>query len=178
MRRAEWTPALPEGAARWIIVILSLQSIVRGTDYLLGDRDDVTTSLSIAEQAMPLQAWGAIFTLGGIAVLVGVARKTPRAIMSGAGWLVGAYGALAWSLFLKMVDKATPWADFWDHLTNPHWAWSWVSDTIAAFPLDGWRTPTAFVTAALIWGAIGWGTMIKAKAWEVSRGSNSRADPS
>lgn len=172
-----WTPSLPEGASRLIITILAIQAIVRGSDYLLGDRDDVTTSLSIAEQAMPLQVWGAIFTIGGVAVLLGVWKRKPRAIMSGAGWLMAAYGALAWSLFLKMLDRATPWADFWGHVRDPSLTLAWLQDVVAAFPWDGWRTPTTFLTAALIWAAIGWGVMIKARAWEVSRGAGSRADP-
>lgn len=159
------------------MTILAAQAIIRGTDYLLGDRAETARSLSFAETAMPLPVWGLIFTFGGAAVLWGVWKSKPRAIMSGAGWLMAAYGALAWSLFLKMLDRATPWADFWGHVRDPSLTLAWLQDVVAAFPWDGWRTPTTFVTAALIWAAIGWGSMISSRAWEVSRGSNSRADP-
>lgn len=159
------------------MTILAIQALVRGTDYLLGDREGVTQSLSVAEQAMPLQAWGAIFSIGGAAVLWGIWKSKPRAIMSGAGWLMAAYGAIAWSLFLKMLDRATPWADFWGHVRDPSLTLAWLQDVVAAFPWDGWRTPTTFVTAALIWAAIGWGSMISSRAWEVSHGAGSRADP-
>lgn len=172
-----WTPSLPEGASRFIITVLSLQAIIRGVDYLFGDKDNVTQALEVAEQAMPLPVWGGIFIVGGALALIGVRRRSAKAITTAACWLIAAYGSLAWSLLLKMLDRATPWEDFWGHVRDPSLTLAWLQDVVAAFPWDGWRTPTTFLAAALIWAAIGWGVMIKAKAWEVSHGPGSRADP-
>lgn len=174
MSRARWSPALPDNAAAVIIVILAAQAVVRGVDYLFGDRADVTTALSLAEKAMPLQMWGCLFTAGGVLVLSGVARRAPRLIIAGSGWLIAAYGALAWALFLKMIERATPWHVFIESISEPHATAGWVVHTIHAFPLDGWRSPMTCVTAAVIWGCIGWGTLIKQQAWEVSRGAADR----
>ena len=174
-----WTPSLPEGASRFIMTILAIQALVRGTDYLLGDREGVTQSLSVAEQAMPLQIWGIIFSLGGLMALVGVLRRNARAIASASAWLTAAYGALAWAMCLKVIERATPWHDFWETFKDGSFSIEWLSRLAVAFPIDGWRTPTAFIAAGIIWAAVGWGVTIKHKAWEVNRsGSNSSADPS
>lgn len=159
------------------MTILAAQAIIRGTDYLLGDRAETARSLSFAETAMPLPVWGLIFTFGGVCVLFGIGKRRARVIATGAGWLVAAYGALGWSLVLNVLDKAQPLSPFVEKLETPSMSLAWLMELSQAFPLDGWRAPTALITAAIIWGAIGWGVMIKAKAWEVSRGTNSRADP-
>lgn len=177
-KRRLWSPALPEGASRAIMIILSVQAIIRGTDYLLGDKDSTTQSLTIAEQAMPLQIWGIIFSLGGLMALVGVLRRNSRTIASASAWLTAAYGALAWAMCLKVIERATSWHDFWETFEDGSFSIGWLSRLAVAFPIDGWRTPTTFIAAAAIWAAIGWGVTIKHTAWEVNRsGSNSRADP-
>lgn len=172
-----WPLSLPDSVTRFIITVLSLQAIIRGVDYLFGDKDNVTQSLAVAEQAMPLPVWGGIFIVGGALALIGVRRRSAKAITTAACWLVAVYGALSWSLMLRIIHNITPWSDFKNTVTNPVFAWEWVEQVIHTFPIDGWRSTTTFLVAGLIWAAIGWGSMISSRAWEVKNGAGSRADP-
>ncbi|RAV34268.1 hypothetical protein [Corynebacterium heidelbergense] len=169
-----WQLTLPAHATRLLVYALAVQAVIRGADYLLGDRDATTQTLAIAEQALPLPLWGVIFMVGGTLVLLGLRRRRARFIMSGAIWLFAAYGAVGWSLVLRILERATPVSRFVDTLVNPHWSLSWVHQLAVDFPLDGWRVPSSFFAAMVMWAAIGWGTQISARAWEVTRGPGRR----
>lgn len=77
------------------LVALALTTF-RGLDYLLDGGEQVAHGgLSLVEQALPLQVWGAAFLVAVVVCAVGiVARCWPLAVAGHAG-MVGLYAALA-----------------------------------------------------------------------------------
>ncbi|RAV34937.1 hypothetical protein [Corynebacterium heidelbergense] len=173
--RERWSPGIPSNVSRLIILALAIQAVIRGFDYLLGDRTTTTSALAVAEEALPLPVWGAIFIVGGSLVLVGLRVRRAGWIVSGSVWLFAAYGAVGWSLVLRIFEQATSWGLFWGVFSHPHLTLQWASQSAEAFPLDGWRVPSSFFAAMVMWAAIGWGTQISSRAWEVTHGSDHRA---
>ncbi len=159
MFRRVWRPWLPADVSALILGLLAFQAVNRGVDYFLGDRDTTTQSLTVVEQAMPLQAWGTIFCIGGLLVGFGMWRKRADPIVWGAVVLMATYTALAWGLMLRMIERGTALADFWLELGEFD-----LAGTVAAWPWDGWRTPTSFIVTAILWGFIGWGTRVMQRA--------------
>lgn len=129
---------MPQDVSVLIIILFTLQMLNRGTDYLEGDRDDVTASLSVAERAMPLQMWGILFLTVSLTIFAGILLRREMLIIYGSVVAAGLYGGLAWGLFLRMVERGWPW--------------------------DGWRTPTQFLTTVVFWLLIAYGTRVMAKA--------------
>lgn len=103
-RRGEWHPgALPGAATLAVGLILCGALIGRGVDYLWVARDP--RSLTLVEQAMPLPAWGALFSLSAVLVLVGMAGRWFWPILLGAVLGAAAYTTLGLGIL---------WGGEWD----------------------------------------------------------------
>ena len=61
MMKGDWRPGLPSDVSMILLILLAVQAVNRGIDYLMGDRDTTTNSLTVVEQAMPLWVWGLLF---------------------------------------------------------------------------------------------------------------------
>ncbi|GEM_PF-2143120 len=159
MRKGDWIPGLPADVSALLLCLLSLQAMNRGIDHLMGDRDTTTKSLTVVEQAMPLWAWGILFFLGGLLTLVGMWRRRAEPIITGSVLLMATYGAMAWGLLLKMIERGTPVSRFTEEAGNVDFA-----GMVSTWPWDGWRTPTSFLTVAIVWGCVAWGTRVMQRA--------------
>ncbi|WP_426707527.1 hypothetical protein ACEN2D_02140 [Corynebacterium auriscanis] len=159
MGRGDWRPGLPADVSALLVGIMALQAGNRGVDYLLGDRDTTTNSLTVVEQAMPLWVWGLLFCAGGVLVGVGMWKRHAEPIITGSILLMATYGALAWGLLLKMIERGTPVRAFTHEAGEFN-----LTGMIGAWPWDGWRTPTSFLTVAIMWGCIAWGTRVMQRA--------------
>ena len=159
MRKGDWRPGVPADVSAIILGLLAFQAANPGFDYLLGDRDTTTSSLTVAEQAMPLWAWGILFLTGGVLVAAGMWRKRAEPIITGGVVLMATYAALAWGLMLKMVERGTSLDALWHELGEFD-----LAGTVAAWPWDGWRTPTSFIVTSILWGCLAWGTRIMQRA--------------
>lgn len=157
--KGTWRPGMPADISALILGLLAFQAANRGLDYVTGDRENTTKSLTVVEQAMPLWAWGIGFMVGGLMVGFGMWRRRAEPIIYGAILLMAMYGALSWGLMLKMVERGTSFSDFWATVGRGDFA-----HVIAAWPWDGWRTPTSLVMTAVIWGCFAWGTRVMQKA--------------
>lgn len=159
MRKGDWIPGLPADVSALLLCLLSLQAMNRGIDYLMGDRDTTTRSLTVVEQAMPLWAWGILFVLGGLSSLAGMWWRRAEPIITGSVLLMATYGALAWGLLLKMIERGTAVSRFTQEAASVNFA-----GMISTWPWDGWRTPTSFLTVAIVWGCVAWGTRVMQRA--------------
>lgn len=133
-----WTPGLQNDLSQIAMLALSLEIIVRGFDYLTGDRNDVTSNLSIVENALPLPLWGAILLVGGFSFIAGVVWRRFGLIIFGSVVTMACYMALACGLFLKMAERGWPW--------------------------DGFRTPLMFVVYAGLFGLFALSAYLKRAA--------------
>lgn len=114
-------------------VLIAVESLVRGLDYVTGDHPDTTDALTQIEKAMPLQWWGVLCMIAGGGVLIGVLGKWATMII-GCSMIGGAtYMTLAVGLAMKTVEREG----------------------------DGFRTPTMFLVFGIIWFCIAWGTAEK-----------------
>lgn len=136
--RGRWLAGMPQDVSLMMMMLFTLQMLNRGLDYLGGDRDGVTESLSVVERAMPLQMWGILFLAVSLTIFAGMFLRREMLIIYGAVVAAGLYGGLSWGLFLRMVERGWPW--------------------------DGWRTPCQFLTLGLFWLLVAYGTRVMAKA--------------
>lgn len=157
--KGNWRPGMPSDVSAVILGALALQAANRGVDYVTGDRENTTYSLTVVEQAMPLWAWGIGFLLGGLTVGFGMFCRRASPIVYGSVLLMAMYGALSWGLMLKMVERGTSFSDFWAVLGSGDFA-----HVFAAWPWDGWRTPMSLVMTSFVWGCFAWGTRVMQKA--------------
>lgn len=119
--RDEWMPLIPP-RFRWPILILwVLEPITRGLDYITGDSPGTTTSLTFIEQAMPLQAWGALCLIGGVGITVGFIWRSPIIRLGGLHIAGATYATLTIGLAARTIERGG----------------------------DGFRTPTMFAIFAL-----------------------------
>jgi hypothetical protein len=134
MRRGSWRPG--EFDYRLVIafgVMIYLEALVRGLDYVTGDLPHTTSSLTFVEQAMPLWAWGILCIVAGGGSLVGLLGRWYPVLIGCA--LVG--GASYFTLSLGLAAKAYERYG------------------------DGFRTPVMFLMFSLIWFCIAYGQMEK-----------------
>ena len=157
--KGEWRAGLPADVSAIIVALLAGQAMIRGVDYLTGDRETTTTSLTVVEQAMPLWAWGVFCVIGGGLVLGGMWRKYAEPVIIGSIVLMATYGALSWGLFLKMVKRGTSVHAFTESVETADF-----HGIIHAWPWDGWRTPMGFLVTAVLWGCFAWGTRVIQRA--------------
>ena len=114
-------------------ILIAIEAVARGIDYLTGDHPDTTSSLTAIEKAMPLQWWGALCLFAGAGVLIGMLGRWATMII-GCSMIGGAtYLTLAVGLAMK----------------------AWERDG------DGFRTPVMFVVVGIVWFCIAWGTAEK-----------------
>lgn len=135
----QWRPGLPAPVSRLVLVMLTAEILVRGSDYLPGDPPRVTGSPSIVEQALPLPVWGVLCLTAGCTTTVGMILRRVTPILLGCVWAAGIYTALAWGLFLQFVGLGAPWggwrspahcllmAGLWVTLAVGMW-WRWRLD--------------------------------------------------
>lgn len=141
MKRGDWTPGLQPDLSLVFMILLAVEVAVRGIDYLGGDREDVTQSLTVVQSAMPLQMWGVLLLAAGGTFLFGVLTRSFAPLIFGAVSIMAIYGALAFGLFLRMVERGWPW--------------------------DGFRTPLMFTVFALMFALYAFSAYLKRSAYRV-----------
>lgn len=135
LRRGRWVPGMQPDLSFYVMLLMGFEVFVRGVDYLTGDRNDLTTSLTVVTRAMPLQMWGALLMVCGGTFIAGVVLRRFTPIIVGAVIAFAAYGALAVGLVAKMVERG--------------------------LPIDGWRTPIMFTMVSLAFAAYALSTYFK-----------------
>lgn len=143
MKRGDWAPGLQPDLSLVAMWALILELIVRGVDYVGGDRPEVTNNLTVVEQAFPIQVWGILCLAAGLMFAFGVATQKFGAVIAGSLLATGVYGALAAGLFLRMVERGWPW--------------------------DGFRTPLMFMVVALLFALYSFSGYLKLTAHRASR---------
>lgn len=135
LRKGNWSPLLPYGARMIVVILLQIEAILRGLDYVTGDYENTASSLTFVEKAMPLEVWGTFFLIAGVLSLIGYWRKWPYVCIAGMFVGGGAYSALAAGFILKTIERGG----------------------------DGFRTPTMFLVFAFaFWGmAVGYSIQMK-----------------
>lgn len=118
-RQGDWHPGMPSLISLIIFTLFTVQGANRGVDYITGDRPDVTQSLTVVEQAMPLQCWGILFLLASIIVIAGMLFRQHKVIITGCLFFVVLYSGITWGLTMKMLSRMTPPSDFWKALIDP-----------------------------------------------------------
>ncbi|MBU5654352.1 hypothetical protein KPA07_05425 [Corynebacterium aurimucosum] len=118
-RQGDWSPGMPSLISFIIFGLFTVQGAIRGVDYITGDRPDVTQSLTVVEQAMPLQWWGALFLMAFLVVTVGMVFRRHNIIIAGCLYFVVLYSGITWGLTMKMLTRMTPLSDFWAALVDP-----------------------------------------------------------
>lgn len=141
VRRGGWSPGLQPDLSLVFMLLLSAEVLVRGVDYLTGDRKDVTKALNVAESAMSLQVWGVLIIAAGSSFAFGVLARRFGPLIFGAVLLMAVYGALAFGLFLRMVERGWPW--------------------------DGFRTPLMFTIFSLMFAIYAFSAYLKRSARRV-----------
>lgn len=129
-RRGKWTPLLPYESRIAVVILIPIEAILRGIDYVTGDKDTTTSSLTFVEKAMPLEYWGILFLLAGGLTGLGFAMKWPYVCILGLHISGVVYLSMTAGLVLKTWERGG----------------------------DGFRTPVMFLIFALAsWGmAIGY----------------------
>lgn len=143
LKRGEWKPGLQPDLSFLVMMLLSLEIIVRGFDYLTNDRPDVTASLSVVVSAMPLPVWGILFLISGGTFLFGALYRSFSQLIFGATTAMALYGSLAVGLFLRMAERGWPW--------------------------DGFRTPLMFIIVSTVFGVYAFSTYLKRDTCQVER---------
>lgn len=118
-RQGEWQPGIPTFISTLIFVLLTAQGANRGLDYITGDRPDVTQSLTVVEQAMPLQWWGFLFLLAAAVVVLGMIFRRTKVIIMGCLFFVVLYSGITWGLAVRMVRQMEPFSEFWRVFYSP-----------------------------------------------------------
>lgn len=111
-----------------MVWVMTMEPVLRGLDYTLGDGDNVTKSLTYVERAAPLWFWGLVCLGAGVLVSVGLARKVYEPV------IVGSVMAFAVYLTLAAGMLANVWERGW--------------------PPDGFRTPAMFAAFGVLWAIV------------------------
>lgn len=142
-KKGEWTPGLQSDLSVISMCALALEALIRGVDYITGDGDNVTQSLTVVEQTMPLQIWGIMLLTGGMTFLAGIMLRRFGLVILGSVLSMAIYSALTVGLFLRMVERGWPW--------------------------DGYRTPLMFAVIALLFGLVAFSAYLKKAAHDAER---------
>lgn len=118
-RQGDWSPGMPSLISFIIFALFTVQGANRGVDYITGDRPDVTQSLTVVEEAMPIQWWGALFLMASMVVTVGMLFRRHNIIIAGCLYFVVLYSGITWGLTMKMLTRMTPLSEFWAALVDP-----------------------------------------------------------
>lgn len=125
-RRGQWKPGLQPDLAAVAMFAYGTETLIRSVDYLTGDREGVTSSLTVVEQALPLPAWGLLCFVAAATFLIGMWRRRFGAVIAGSVLAMAAYGALAAGLAVRVFQLG--------------------------WPPDGFRTAVQFVLVSLMFG--------------------------
>lgn len=150
-RRDWWALAMPTRFRFAILCCWTLEPIIRGIDYITGESTSTSYRLSVVENAAPLSFWGALFLLGGILTLLGIAGRWMWPISVGSLVCGATYLTIALGLTVECIERGG----------------------------DGFRTPTMFAIFGITWltMAIGYRSQLRQK--EILRDlgvDNGRAD--
>lgn len=118
-KQGDWQPGMPTFISFVILGLFTAQGANRGVDYITGDRPDVTKSLTVVEQAMPLHYWGVLFLIASTVVAAGMLFRRAQVIITGCLCFVVLYSGITWGLTVKMLTRMTPVEDFRYILTAP-----------------------------------------------------------
>ena len=118
-KQGDWQPGMPTFISLVILGLFTVQGANRGVDYITGDRPDVTQSLTVVEQAMPLHYWGVLFLIASTVVAAGMLFRRAQVIITGCLFFVVLYSGITWGLTVKMLTRMTPVEDFRYILTAP-----------------------------------------------------------
>lgn len=118
-KQGDWQPGMPTFISLVILGLFTAQGANRGVDYITGDRPDVTQSLTVVEQAMPLHYWGVLFLIASTVVATGVLFRRAQVIITGCLFFVVLYSGITWGLTVKMLTRMTPVEEFRHTLTAP-----------------------------------------------------------
>lgn len=141
--KGHFQPTLPQNIHGIVIFLFSLEGLMRGLDFFIGDDEVTTQNLKSIELAMPINYWGLIFIFSFIMVSVGLKLQRSLPIIYGSVLNMAIYGALAWGLTLSMIERGWPW--------------------------DGWRSPFLFICLAIFWALCAYGTRVIVIARERER---------
>ena len=108
-----------------LLVLLTVELVLRGMDYFTDDRTRVVETLSTVEKAMPLQWWGVLCLTAAATLIAGIIGRWVRFVIAGALLASGIYGGLAWGTMLTMfehgcrptVEVAPAYATVWGGIT-------------------------------------------------------------
>lgn len=125
IRRGNWRAGYPPGVHQMLLVLLTVELVLRGMDYFTGDRTRVVETLSTVEKAMPLQWWGALCLTAAATLIAGIIGRWGRFVIAGALLASGIFGGLAWGTALTMfehgcrptVEVAPAYATVWGGIT-------------------------------------------------------------
>lgn len=125
IRRGNWRAGYPPGVHQMLLVLLTVELVLRGMDYFTGDRTRVVETLSTVEKAMPLQWWGLLCLTAAATLIAGIIGRWVRFVIAGALLASGIFGGLAWGTTLTMfehgcrptVDVAPEYAMVWGGIT-------------------------------------------------------------
>lgn len=112
-----------------LVWVMCAEPILRGIDYIIGDGDDLSQSLTYVEKAAPLWFWGFLFLTAGCVVVSGLAMKVYEPVILGA--------VLAFAVYVTMA------AGFVQTVCARGW------------PPDGFRSPVMFAAFGVLWGIVG-----------------------
>lgn len=140
--RRRWEPGLQQDLGLAVMYLLSLEPLVRGFDYITGDRGPVRSTLRPVEEAMPLWAWGMIFLVASALFLVGIARRKHNFIIAGSILTVATYGAFAVGAMFDIASEGWPW--------------------------DGYRRAVMYIVWAAVYGVVAWSVYLKRLARDAS----------
>lgn len=91
----------------WGLVVLNL---VRGADYVTGERD--LGGLSSVESAFAIEWWGAIFLLASVVMAYGLATKNFQPLVTSGTISAAAYATLAVGTVVGVAREGWPPDDF------------------------------------------------------------------
>ena len=140
--RRRWEPGLQQDLSLAVMYLLSLEPLVRGIDYITGDRGPVSSALRPVEEAMPLWAWGTIFIAASALFIVGTARRKHNFIIAGSLLTVATYGAFSVGVMFDIASEGWPW--------------------------DGYRRAVMYVVWAAVYGVFAWSAYLKRLARDAS----------
>ncbi|WP_412475373.1 hypothetical protein ACK8HH_17005 [Gordonia sp. LUNF6] len=92
-----------------MIIVVPIEPILRGLDYVLPGAVPPAVQLSQVEQAMPLWLWGTLCLIAGLTALTGFLGRWRRLTVVGL-WIGGSvYAALAVGQWIAVAHQ--PWLD-------------------------------------------------------------------
>lgn len=125
MKRGSWeVPRLTGIDVLVVIISLLTQAVFRSWDYSTGS-DEISASLTLIEDAIPLWGWGVILGTLAVALLLGITLRVHLLVWSAHSLLAFTYAILMVGMIISVLNH------------NP-------------FPWDGIRGVTLLMTPAIL----------------------------